>query len=1178
MEIIMPLLNREPPIRFFLIRFTQIFLPLLLIFSAILFAVIRFDQQTRIQNMEARESSRIQVAKENVQVNLSTAITDLRILANLPTLQSYLDQNDPTDYTHLEDVFLVLAKESKRYDQIRYLDAKGQEQIRINDNDGAPAAVPSHQLQNKQGRYYFEDSLALDRGQVFMSPLDLNIEHHQLQIPYKPMIRFGTPVFDSAGHKKGVIILNYFGQAMLANFRTAMQGGMPHSGMLLNRNGYWLSSPNPSDEWGFMLGKSQRTFAHDYPKIWTTISASEQGTILTDQGLFIFNTIHPFEAAQQLSTRFSTPSVGDVPHPYIWKVVSFVPQSSLYASAFYTQKFSTQLLALAILFLTLLSGYIAQITLSRQRARQEIITLNQELEQRVIAHAAGEERLSVTLNSIGDAVLSTDAQGRVNRLNPIAEKLTGWSLADAEGRSIDDVFHIINQQTREWATIPVASTLEHGTIHGLANDTVLIARDGTERPIADSCAPIRDRSGTVIGAVLVFRDMTEEYATKQALIDSTLRIHQILNAVADGIITINEHGHIETFNPAAERLFGYTADEIIGQNVKQLMPAEHSHQHDDYIARYLASGEAHIIGTRREVVGQHKDGSTFPMQLAVNAMQLSDALHFTGIMHDITEVKRHEQQLIASKEAAEEANHTKDSFLATMSHEIRTPLTGILGMLEVLSMTPLNQDQNETLQTAWESARSLLRIVSDILDWSKIQDGKLVLSPQSTAIPQLLQEVVNTYSRVASAKNLLLRQSADARLSPAHIVDALRLSQILNNFVSNAIKFTRHGEIELRAEYLGQHESGEQIRFSVSDTGTGIAPEVQGQLFQRYRQGSADTARLYGGTGLGLSICRRLAELLDGQIDLVSEPGRGSTFSLTVILPVSAAPGEKIPTLFPVVEQRKIAPLLALDDPEEAPLVLAVDDHPINRDLLTRQIRLLGLRVQTAENGLAALHLWREGGFAAVITDCHMPEMDGYAFTQEVRKIEREQGRTRIPIIAWTANAGAEEEDRCRAAGMDDLLVKPADLMQLKLALAHWLSLFDTGDDDTTPPVAAKRDEASAPSVIDYAELRKVVPDTTEQFRILNEFIAYLCEDHRKLGDLLAHDDRVNVERAAHRMKGSSRMVGATELAHACLMIEQAAQREDMAAAKAAQKDLDVAIARFEDFLRHTADQKGGGR
>ena len=271
-----------------------------------------------------------------------------------------------------------------------------------------------------------------------------------------------------------------------------------------------------------------------------------------------------------------------------------------------------------------------------------------------------------------------------------------------------------------------------------------------------------------------------------------------------------------------------------------------------------------------------------------------------------------------------------------MSHEIRTPLNGMLGMLELLSLTPLDREQEETLKVAWDSSRSLLRIVNDILDWSKIEEGKLALAPQPTSIPQLLQDVVNTYSRVASAKTLLLGKHADARLGTAHIVDALRLSQVLNNFVSNAIKFTQHGEIELRAELLDQLDSGERIRFSVKDTGIGISKDVQEHLFQRYRQESADTARMYGGTGLGLAICRRLAELMDG-IDRVGERAGSGVDLQHYADPAGFRRAGR--------DVAKPASRSGTEDGEplwrssvDAPLVLAVDDHPINRDLLARQI------------------------------------------------------------------------------------------------------------------------------------------------------------------------------------------------------------------------------------------------
>lgn len=879
---------------------------------------------------------------------------------------------------------------------------------------------------------------------------------------------------------------------------------------------------------------------------------------------------------------------------------------------------------------------------------------------------ASEENLSVTLNSIGDAVMATDAEGNVTRLNAVAEQLTGWNRAEAIGKPVGEIFKIINQKTRDFASIPVAAVLEQGIIHGLANDTVLIARHGKETPIADSCAPIRSLDGEVIGAVLVFRDVSKEYAAQQAIEESSKRIQTILDTVADGIINISEQGIVELMNPAAEKIFGYAAEEVIGRNISMLMPDPYGKLHDSYIKRYLATGKANIIGLGRELEGLRKDGSTFPLELTVSEMLLGETCHFTGIVRDITARKeaenlfnrffslsldmmcissedgyfkrvnpaitqilgwsieeftsrpyldfihpedhdstlrevarqvkagesvlkfenryRHKdgswhtlswmsvpddkgymygtardvteyrqltQNLIASKEQAELANRAKDSFLATMSHEIRTPLTGMLGMLELLSLTSLNHEQRETLDTAWDSGRGLLRIVSDILDWSKIEEGKLEIAPRPTSIEQLLKDVVNAYSRIASAKNLMLWQHADSRLSSAYIVDPLRLSQVLNNFVSNAIKFTQTGEIEVRADLVDHLDSGDRIIFSVKDTGIGISKDVQEKLFQRYRQESADTARMYGGTGLGLSICKRLADMMDGQIKLESELGQGSTFSIILTLPISGLPGETIQSMHPETRQRDVQPLIS--EKQDSPLILAVDDHPINRDLLARQIRLLGLRANIAENGKVALDMWQKGGYALVITDCHMPEMDGYAFVGEIRKIEKTDSLPRTPVIAWTANALAEESERCSEAGMDDLLVKPADMTQLRNILAKWL------DRSTNKPVPD--------SPIDRSVLNTIVSDEAAQPQVLQDFLMHIRSDQEKLSGVFDKGSLDDIGNTAHRMKGSSRMVGAKHLADACEQLEQAAKNGDMKKAGRSKAVLDEAISEIEAFI-----------
>lgn len=933
------------------------------------------------------------------------------------------------------------------------------------------------------------------------------------------------------------------------------------------------------------------------------------------------------------------------------------------------------------------------------------ITERKQLEDKL---REGEERLRFALESaeLGawDLNLITDTSVRTLRHDQLygyRELQPSWGVAIA-------LKHILPQDS-ELVVDAITSAMQNGQ---LSVEFRVRWPDDRVHWIAAYGKVKYDEAGTPVRMSGVVADISERKQQQQeiltlnielesrvlertaALNDTTTRIQTILGTVGDGIITINQHGIIETLNSAAERLFGYTAAEVVGQSVNMLMPEPHRSLHDGYIARYLATGEKRIIGRELEAGGLRRDGSTFPLEITVSEMLLGGERYFTGILRDIsarkqaelqgaksirelaafksaldehaivattdvrgtityvndkfcaiskyareeligqnhriinsgfhpldffralwrtissghvwkgeiqnrakdgsyywvdttivpfldehgkpvqyiairadiTERKQAQQNLLIAKEQAELANAAKDSFLATMSHEIRTPLTGMLGMVEVLSLTKLDQEQGETLHAVWDSSRSLLRIVNDILDWSKIEEGKLALSPQVTSIPQLLQEVVNTYSRVASAKSLILSQSADSRLGAAHIVDALRLSQVLNNFVSNALKFTVRGEIELRAELLESLESGERIRFSVKDTGIGISPAVQQHLFQRYRQESADTARMYGGTGLGLAICRRLADLMDGEIELVSAPGEGSTFSITMNLPVSGASVIPVTASFSGVEQKKVQPLL--DGGDETPLILAVDDHPINRDLLARQIRLLGLRAETAENGEVALALWRQGHFALVITDCHMPEMDGYAFTRALRKIETEEGLPRMPVIAWTANALAEEEALCHEAGMDELLVKPADMAQLKKMLAKWLSLDEAEISPAAMPISM-----GAP--IDFAELGKMVLGSADQLRVLSKFQLHLRADYGKLLQVLAGGDRVNVERTAHRMKGSCRMVGAAAMASACAVIEQAARSGNMASAQDAMAAMELVFTRLDNYLTQLQDTQG---
>ena len=381
------------------------------------------------------------------------------------------------------------------------------------------------------------------------------------------------------------------------------------------------------------------------------------------------------------------------------------------------------------------------------------------------------------------------------------------------------------------------------------------------------------------------------------------------------------------------------------------------------------------------------------------------------------------------------ANQAKDSFLATMSHEIRTPLAGLMGMMELLDLSQLNDKQRELLHAARGSSSGLLRIVNDILDWSKIEAGKLELSPETNRIRDTLQGALDTYSQLAVDKDIQITLEIDSRLADSHHFDSLRVSQIINNYLSNAIKFTARGRVQVRAEWLGHLNGCDAVRFSVKDSGVGISLEQQSRLFQQYEQASADTARMHGGTGLGLSICRKLAEMMGGFLSVASVPDKGSTFSFTVDLPVSEHPSADVSPSSPDYAS-DISPLVGAG---KVVTVLVADDHPINRMLLKQQLDVLGLRADTAPDGMVAFTMWQNGRYDLVITDCHMPKMDGFELARNIREVALQSGKKCIPIIGWTANVLSEEFENCIAAGMDDMLTKPAELADMREMLKKWL-------------------------------------------------------------------------------------------------------------------------------------------
>ena len=1203
------------------------------------------------------------------------------------------------------------------------------------------------------------------------------------------------------------------------------------------------------------------------------------------------------------------------------------------------------LVALLVAFASL--GAAGRAAATGAEVAERTADLEQELGARKSAEAALRETaqdLDITLHCVGDAVLATDANGRVTRMNRVAEQLMGWPFAEARGRPVDEVFRIINEDTRQPAAVPVHDVLRTGEIHGLANHTALISRDGTERAIADSAAPIRDIDGTLRGVVLVFRDVSQERTAERALrasearyrqfidrcplgvfvhcngdlaylnpravalfgarsgqdlvgrpvldllhpdsregarerirlvnlegiavparaakwlrIDGswffgestavpcehegqpaalvllqditarkeaederdrffdlsldllciagtdghfkrvnrafgetlgwseeellarpflefvhpddieetrrevqklatgepvlhfenrylckdgswrwltwksaptpeglryatardTTREHQIaaemrqlnvdlearvqtlhdkeqeigaiVNNLLDCVVMIDAKGVVHRVNPALERVLGYTAEEVVGRNVALLMPDEHRNRHDGYLGHYLKTGEARIIGARREVEGRHKDGRLIPLELSISEYAMAGERLFLGTLRDIRERKAFIAELTRARADAEQASQAKSAFLATMSHEIRTPMNGVIGLVDVLTHSKLSEHQTELVDTIRQSASALLGIIDDILDFSKIEAGRLEFESLPVRLSDLVEGLCATLVPVAARKDVDLSLFISPELPEIVLSDDVRLRQILYNLLGNAIKFSggrpgQRGRVAVRVQ-LAQR-SPFRISFAIADNGIGMTRETLDQLFTPFTQAEVATTRRFGGTGLGLAICKRLVELMHGEIVVVSKPGEASTFTVTLPFEVpDEQPAHSKPDLSgvdcillesegihsddlriylehagarvhvadatdalriararntPVViihdamqdqsdpaerEQFASAPDVRhliitrgrrqrarLEGPEtvsmdgnvmrrqvllravavaagraspeqlqprstEQPLtdsalpigiaearaqgrlILVAEDDDINQKVILQQLRLLGYAAEVAGNGAEALQLWKRGEYALLLTDLHMPEMDGYALAQAVR--HHESGRSHIPIIALTANALRGEANRAHTAGMDGYLTKPIQLSVLQAALQRWMPA--TGKTTETSLPTADACEGRAALVVDVDVLRGMVGDDPE---IVEGFLRDYLASARRLGAELraarASGNTRQVGAIAHKLKSSSRSIGALGLGDRCAELENASKAGDKSAIARHTEQFEAVLAEVE--------------
>ncbi len=906
------------------------------------------------------------------------------------------------------------------------------------------------------------------------------------------------------------------------------------------------------------------------------------------------------------------------------------------------------------------------------------------------ALAESEAKFRSVVRSSNAGIVLANHRGEILSWNKGAATVFGYSEMEVMGRQLD---LLMPERFRAAHRAGIARLLAGGEprVIGKSVELTGLRKNGDEFPIELSLAMWKTEEGLFFSGIM--HDISERKLRESALRDATSFQRAMLDAADYSIIATGPDGVINAFNTAAERMLGYRADEAIGRatpmliHVAEEVAARATELSADLERPLPASFEVLAFPAREQRLGQErewtyarKDGSRFPAQVSTTAIRDADGV-ITGylcIASDITGRKQQEAELRAAKDVAETAARAKSDFLATMSHEIRTPMNGVIGMTGLLMDSPLTEPQRAMVDTVRSCADSLLTIINDILDFSKIEAGRMELEEIDFDLRQVIEDALSLLAEKAQSKQLELLCVIDHEVPVAVRGDPNRLRQVLVNLLGNALKFTAAGEVVVRATLRSSASSGLHrairgilptagdltglgpviVEFEVQDSGIGIPFDIQPRLFQAFTQADSSTTRKFGGTGLGLAICKRLVELMGGEISVVSAPGAGSTFRFTAqLLPRTAPPpvdstglagmrmlvvddhpacrhafrqqlldwgldaeaavdgpealaamrqaatggrpfrlalidmrmpgmdglelgrrikadprlaGTALLLLTPLnttgpaaqareagfaaclskpVRQIQLREMIArvapggsealpsarpatLDAPKLTGRVLVAEDNIVNQRLTVAQLAKLGVHADVVANGAEALSALAQLPYHAVLMDCQMPEMDGFQATVELRRREAADHHARVPVIAMTANAMDGDRERCLAAGMDDYVSKPVRIEVLAATLARWLP----GAAPPAPP---------APAAVDASALRRLreeIGDERTVNDIIRLFIGEAPTHCQGIREAQAANDAATLRRAAHKLRGSSQIMGAVRMAECCSLIETLAK------------------------------------
>ncbi len=618
------------------------------------------------------------------------------------------------------------------------------------------------------------------------------------------------------------------------------------------------------------------------------------------------------------------------------------------------------------------------------------------------------------------------------------------------------------------------------------------------------------------GGTVGFRvDISELKEREANLKRSEEQLSTTVRSALDAIIVINDHGEIREFNPAAEQIFGFERQNVVGRKMSEfIIPHRYRNAHETAIDHFLRTGEGPLIGQRIEIEALHAEGHEFMIELAIQQAEGPDGTIFLGYARDVTEKKAAEAQILQEKERAEIANRAKASFLAMMSHEIRTPLNGVLGILGLLSDEADKDKRQRLIRTARVSGKALLTIINDILDFSKLEAGRLDLDEGAFLLNPLVNGVESLVSHRARENSVRLSIDIGPSVPEALLGDAGRIRQVLLNLAWNAVKFSEDGEVEISVRLLSLQDDVAHLRFSVRDTGIGIAEENHDQLFAEFSMLDASYSRKFGGTGLGLAISKSLVLNMGGEIDFTSELGKGSTFWFDIPLKIADAVDA--------------VPFDELESDDDLPAVgslrvLLAEDNTTNQLVVGNMLERLGCLVDVVGNGLEALEAVQNRPYDVVLMDISMPEMDGLQATKKIRGLGEDVSK--IPIIALTAYALDEDRQNALAAGMDAFVSKPVSRLELARALSRQAGIGSAAS-------ASEGHVIEDGAHFDMSVFNSVVGgmNATTRKKALEALASELDVHGRKVIEAGLDSDTTALEKSSHLLKSIAGTFGASAL------------------------------------------------